>query len=83
MSGWRCGFFGALKASPHPALQAIAENHRDRIETLEMVLRLQAERSITVREHGIELGVIGRPNVETNSETQPWVMLGLVGHPCD
>jgi hypothetical protein len=76
-------FFGALKASPHPALQAIAENHRDRIETLEMVLRLQAERSITVREHGIELGVIGRPNVETNSETQPWVMLGLVGHPCD
>jgi hypothetical protein len=75
-------FFGALRNSPVPALQAIAAQHRDRLELLEMVMRWQLRRSITERDDLVEI----RTSVysgETNSETQPWVMLGLLGHPYD
>ena len=68
--------------SPDPALQQIAARHRERIELLEMVLRWQLRHSITERDDCVEI----RTSVysgETNSETQPWVMLGLLGHPYD
>lgn len=75
-------FFLALRNSPDPRLQAVAARHRDRIELFELVLRWQLRRSITERGDCVEF----RTSVysgETNSETQPWVMLGLLGHPYD
>jgi len=75
--------FAALRASPDPALQEIAARHRDRIELFELVLHWQLRRSISEREGSVEI----RTSIysgETNSETQPWVMLGLLGgHPYD
>jgi hypothetical protein len=75
-------FFNALRNATDPALQAVAALHRDRIELFEMILRRQLERSISARDDGIEIRI---PEVaaETNSETQPWVMTGLLGHPYD
>jgi len=75
--------FAALRASPDPALQQIAARHSDRIELFELILHWQLRRSLTEREGSVEL----RTSIysgETNSETQPWVMLGLLGgHPYD
>jgi hypothetical protein len=75
-------FFAALRQSPVAGLQAIAARHAQRIELFEAILRRQLSLSITEREQCIEF----RTSVlsgETNSETQPWAMLGLVGHPFD
>ena len=47
-----------------------------------MVLRWQLQRSITERDDSIEIRT-SMHAAETNSETQPWVMLGLFGHPWD
>ena len=74
--------FGALRGTTDPILQQIAAKHRERIELLEMLLRWQLQHSITEHADSIEI----RTSVysgETNSETQPWVMLGLLGHPYD
>ena len=74
--------FAALRASPEANLQQIAARHRERIELLELVLHAQLRRSITERDDSVEI----RTSIysgETNSETQPWVMLGLLGHPYD
>ena len=81
-AGLSLRFFGALRRSPNPAVQAVASRHRDRVAVFEAVLRHQLAQSAA--EHGgcIEF----RTSVlsgETNSETQPWVMLGLLGHPLD
>ena len=76
----RC--FSALCASPNPALQAIVQQHGPRLELLKMLLLRQISASITGHMDGVEV----RTSVysgETNSETQPWVMLGLLGHPAD
>ena len=54
----------------------------DRMELLEMIMRRQIEHSIIQRDEGIEIAV-AQNGGETNSETQPWVTLGLFGHPCD
>lgn len=75
-------FFNALRGSPLPELRAIAAKYADRIVLFEIVMRQQLERSITRRDDSIEI----RTSIhaaETNSETQPWVMLGLLGHPYD
>jgi hypothetical protein len=75
-------FFNSLRSSIVPELQAIAAKHRGRIELFEMVMRRQIERSITERDDAIEI----RTSIysgETTSETQPGVMLGLLGHPYD
>jgi hypothetical protein len=75
-------FFGALRSAPDPTLQEIAARHRDRIDLLEALMHWQLLRSITERDDCVEI----RTSVysgETNSETQPWVMLGLLGHPYD
>ena len=52
------------------------------MQLLESFLRAQLERSVTERDGTLEMrcSVMSR---ETNSESQPWAMLGLVGHPWD
>jgi hypothetical protein len=80
--GMTLRFFAALRRSPHPALQSIAARYRARMDLFEIVLRSQLERSITQAEESIEIRTAVSAG-ETNSETQPWVMLGLFGHPWD
>jgi hypothetical protein len=80
--GMTLRFFAALRNSPNPALRSIAARHGERMDLFEVVLRRQLERSITQREESIEIRTAVSAG-ETNSETQPWVMLGLFGHPYD
>ena len=80
--GMTLRFLGALRSATDPALRAVAARHRDRIELFEIILRRQLERSISERDDGVEIR-IAEVAGETNSETQPWVMLGLLGHPYD
>ena len=80
--GMTLRFFAALRNSPNPALRSIAARHGERMDLFEIVLRRQLERSITQREESIEIRTAVTAG-ETNSETQPWVMLGLFGHPHD
>ena len=75
-------FFAALRTTADPALQAIMTKHRDRVELLETILRHQLESSIIERPDSVEIAVAPGGG-ETNSETQPWVTLGLFGHPFD
>ena len=80
-AGLSLRFFGALRRSPDPAVQAVASRHRDRLAVFEAVLRHQLAR---VGRRARRLASRLRTSVlsgETNSETQPWAMLGLVGHP--
>jgi hypothetical protein len=72
----------ALRSSPHPALQSIAARHAERIAQFESILRRQIASSISQPEDGLEIRTAVCSG-ETNSETQPWVMLGLFGHPAD
>src|SRR5260370_38493294 len=67
-------FFGALRGTTNPTLQAIAAKHAERMELLEMIMRRQVERSIIERDDCIEIAVV-EGGGETNSETQPWVTL--------
>ena len=81
-AGMTLRFFGALRRSSHPSLRSIVARYRERMDLFEIVLRSQLERSITQAEEGIEIRTAVSAG-ETNSETQPWVMLGLFGHPWD
>jgi hypothetical protein len=81
-AGMTLRFFGALRNSPNPALRSLAAGNGERIERLEMTLRQQIAASTTRREDGVEIRT-AISSGETNSETQPWVMLGLFGHPAD
>ena len=80
--GMTLRFFNALRSATDPALQAVAARNRDRVELFEIILRRQLERSISERDNGIEIRIAETAS-ETNSETQPWVMMGLLGHPHD
>jgi len=80
--GMTLRFFNALRNASDPALRAVAARHCDRIELFEIILRRQLERSISERDDGIEIR-IAEIATETNSETQPWVIMGLLGHPYD
>jgi len=79
-AGLTLRFFLALREAADPRLRAIAERNRERIELIEAVIRRQLENSVTEHDDGIELrcSVL---SAETNSESQPWAMLGLLGHP--
>jgi hypothetical protein len=81
-AGMTLRFLAALRKSPNPSLRSIVARHRERMELFETVLRWQIERSITEREESIEIRTAISAG-ETNSETQPWVMLGIFGHPWD
>jgi hypothetical protein len=72
----------ALQTSPCPEVQAIFSRHSDRIGLFTLILQRQMARSITRRGDTLAIRT-SRFAAETNSETQPWVMLGLFGHPCD
>jgi hypothetical protein len=81
-AGLTLRLFAALRNAAEPVLQQIAARHSDRIELFEMILRRQLEQAIT--EHGDAVEIrCSTLSSETNSETQPWVMLGLLGHPAD
>jgi hypothetical protein len=80
--GMTLRFFAALRNAVDPQLRAIADRHRERIDLLEMIMRRQLERSVSRYEDGIEIRC-SPLSAETNSETQPWTMLGLIGHPYD
>ena len=81
-AGLTLRFFAALRNAADPGLRAILDRHRERMQLLESFLRAQLERSVTERDGTLEMrcSVMSR---ETNSESQPWAMLGLVGHPWD
>jgi uncharacterized protein YyaL (SSP411 family) len=81
-AGMTLRFFAALRASPHPSLRSIVARYGERMVQFENVLRRQIERSITQNGEAIEIRTAVSAG-ETNSETQPWVMLGLFGHPYD
>jgi hypothetical protein len=69
--------FAALRRSPDPAMGQVLARHADRIALLENVVRAQIARSVRPRGDALEI----RTSVlsgETNSETQPWVAMGLV-----
>jgi hypothetical protein len=74
--------FRALRDSPDPRLQALHARHAERLAVLEPLLRRQV--ALSTREHpdGLEIRSSWLSS-ETNSETQPWVVLGLLGHPWD
>jgi hypothetical protein len=81
-AGLTLRFFAALRQSEDPALRAIAARHRERLDRCERVLRDFLASTTTPRDIGIEIR--NSPlSPETNSETQPWAMLGLLGHPFD
>ncbi len=75
-------FFAALRNAEDAALRAVAVRHQERMALLETVMRRQIEASLVEHEDGIEIRC-SLNSAETNSETQPWVMLGLLGHPWD
>jgi hypothetical protein len=75
-------FFAALRNASEPGLRTVAARHRERIELLEVIMRRQLERSVAEYDDGLEIRCSPLSG-ETNSETQPWVMLGLIGHPDD
>jgi hypothetical protein len=81
-AGLTLRFFDALRNSPNPSLRSVALRHGERMGRLDMILRQQIARSITQRDDGVEIRT-AVSSTETNSETQPWVMLGLFGHPWD
>jgi hypothetical protein len=70
--------FNALRVTRHAGLQQIWSRHRPRIEALELLMRNRITRSLRPRPPGIEI-LTSMMSGETNSETQPWVALGLTG----
>ena len=72
----------ALQASPCPEVQAVAARHHDRLGLFTVILQRQIARSIATRGDSLAIRTSCFA-AEANSETQPWVMLGLFGHPWD
>jgi hypothetical protein len=74
--------FRALRESPDAGLRALHAGYADRLAVLEPLLLRQV--ALGTREHpdGREIRSSWLSS-ETNSETQPWVLLGLLGHPWD
>ena len=77
-SGLCLQLFNALRATSSPALQAVWTHRKERTETLEAWMRARIERSFRHHADGIEV-LTSVLSAETNSETQPWVALGLIG----
>jgi hypothetical protein len=74
--------FAALQHTADPALQRLAARHREQLELYDAIMRRQVQRSLKRHREAVEITTCVYA-AETNSETQPWVTLGLVGHPCD
>jgi hypothetical protein len=76
-AGLTLRFFAALRRARDRDLQAVAGRHRQRIKLFEAIMRWNIQRSVSQHDDAIEI----RSSVlstETNSETQPWAMLGLL-----
>lgn len=76
-AGLALGGFGRLRKAANPSLREVAARHRERIGLFEFVLRRQIERSLTWHQGAVEIRT-ATIAAETNSETQPWVALGLL-----
>jgi hypothetical protein len=76
-SGLCLQLFNALRATSNSALQGVWAKHRDRTELLEGWMRARIERSLRHHPDGIEV-LTSVLSAETNSETQPWVALGMM-----
>ena len=80
-AGLALRFFAALRSRRSRGCRRSPARHADRLALFEAILRHQLARADhRARRQCIEI----RTSVlsgETNSETQPWAMLGLVGHP--
>ena len=77
-SGLTLRMLNALRASPVAELQAIWARQAPRISVLEGLMRQRVGQCLRERDGGIEI----RTSVlsgETNSETQPWVAIALLG----
>jgi hypothetical protein len=77
-TGLMLRLFGALRNTTDPALQEIVARHRERIGLFEMIIRWHIARSLTWHEDAVEIRS-SMLSTETNSETQPWAVLGLLG----
>jgi ubiquinone/menaquinone biosynthesis C-methylase UbiE len=76
-AGLTLRLFKMLRQSPHQATQEIFERHRSRIALHEALLKLRIEQSLRDRNGALEIKT-GRLSGEGNSETQPWVALGVI-----
>jgi hypothetical protein len=81
-AGLTLRFFAGLRQAENPLLRDIAARHHERMDFLETVLRRQLQQSVKMHDDGTEIrcSVL---SAETNSESQPWITLGLVSHPAD
>ena len=77
-SGLCLRLFNALRKTKHQGLRAVWAKHTERLSVLEMLMRDRITRSLRERETGTEI-LTSMLSAETNSETQPWVALGLCG----
>lgn len=69
--------FNALRASRHPGLSAIWARHAGRLDLMATLLHARVACSLRPRGDAIEI-LTSTLSAETNSETQPWVGLGLI-----
>ena len=72
----------ALRDSPDARMRALYARHAGRIAVIEPLLQRQIAMSTRQHADGIEVCTSWLSG-ETNSETQPWVALGMLGHPWD
>jgi hypothetical protein len=77
-AGLTLRLFNALRATTHPGLQAVWAKHDGRLSMLEVMMRERIRRSLRPRGAGTEI-LTSMLSAEGNSETQPWVALGLIG----
>lgn len=79
-SGLCLRLFNLLKSTKHKGLRLIWAKHEERLSVLEMLLQIRLRKSLKYHKDGIEI-LTSVLSSETNSETQPWVALGLCGDP--
>jgi hypothetical protein len=70
--------FNAMRSSRHRGLMEIWARHAVRLEALELLIRYRIKQSFRPRGDAIEI-LSSSLSAETNSETQPWVALALIG----
>jgi hypothetical protein len=77
-TGLTLRLFNALRATTHPGLRAVWAKHEPRLSVLEMLMHDRVGKSLRDRDGSIEIRT-SMLSMETNSETQPWVALALIG----
>ena len=77
-SGLCLRLFNLLKSTDHKGIRSIWAKHDERLSVLETLLQIRLRKSLRYHEDGMEI-LTSVLSSETNSETQPWVALGLCG----